>query len=379
MQDALLLHFCPATKDPPSLSTLFNSKECLSRTPERKPERIRTIHIDDVLWHQENEYSDVPPHSPSLLRPATGCSASRKRLYWMEKLHASWLARRQLLDYWGIRWLSFPYVTCEALDNLFSVSLPPSNHDKDITHSCSALHASPQHRDSLCVPTQPRPTLSMQLTLLQTTSPTLSSTAQSPPRINTSGTRQKPQLHVQRRPQLQRYLFPAPMLIKRVQNESLTALMELLDPAYNNRVFHPRPTQVYMSKSDNLSADVGDCDWFKIYSLGPNSDTTWTTDRATPRYLLPPPPLGTSLSDQGLAWKHRQWYVNCAHVDIVGVGEVGPGPSVRIPEAYPVTDPGINYEEGMEIIGELRNHMQHLKTEYVGEGSNDIRGIQGGR
>jgi hypothetical protein len=38
---------------------------------------------------------------------------------------------------------------------------------------------------------------------------------------------------------------------------------------------------VYMSKSDDLATDIGDGDWFKIYYLGPDSDTTWATDRAT--------------------------------------------------------------------------------------------------
>lgn len=36
-----------------------------------------------------------------------------------------------------------------------------------------------------------------------------------------------------------------------------------------------------MSKSEDLSTDAGDGDWFKIYYLGPDSDTTWATDRAT--------------------------------------------------------------------------------------------------
>ena len=53
------------------------------------------------------------------------------------------------------------------------------------------------------------------------------------------------------------------------------------DPMFNNGIFHPGPAQVYMSKSENLETDVGDGDWFKIYYLGPDSDTTWATDRAT--------------------------------------------------------------------------------------------------
>jgi len=50
---------------------------------------------------------------------------------------------------------------------------------------------------------------------------------------------------------------------------------------FNNGVFHPGPAQVYMSKSEDLSTDAGDGDWFKIYYLGPDSNTTWATDGAT--------------------------------------------------------------------------------------------------
>jgi len=36
-----------------------------------------------------------------------------------------------------------------------------------------------------------------------------------------------------------------------------------------------------MSKSEDLKNDEGDGDWFKIYYLGPASDTAWATDRGT--------------------------------------------------------------------------------------------------
>lgn len=36
-----------------------------------------------------------------------------------------------------------------------------------------------------------------------------------------------------------------------------------------------------MSASADPSTDAGDGDWFKIYYLGPSSNTTWATDRAT--------------------------------------------------------------------------------------------------
>lgn len=59
------------------------------------------------------------------------------------------------------------------------------------------------------------------------------------------------------------------------------AIKEFGDAKYNNGVFHPGPAQVYMSASADPAADPGDGEWFKIYYLGPESNTTWATDRAT--------------------------------------------------------------------------------------------------
>jgi hypothetical protein len=73
-----------------------------------------------------------------------------------------------------------------------------------------------------------------------------------------------------------------------------TVMQEFADPQFNNGIFHPGPAQVYMSKSEDLKNDEGDGDWFKIYYLGPSSDTTWATDRQTQvrssyTHLLAPP------------------------------------------------------------------------------------------
>ena len=35
---------------------------------------------------------------------------------------------------------------------------------------------------------------------------------------------------------------------------------------------------------------------------------------------------------------YSQWFVNCAHVNIVGPGGGTPGPMVRIPEVYKVCE-----------------------------------------
>ncbi|KAK3215672.1 hypothetical protein GRF29_8g703876 [Pseudopithomyces chartarum] len=126
-------------------------------------------------------------------------------------------------------------------------------------------------------------------------------------------------------------------------------IKEFNDPAFNNGIFHPGPAQVYMSKSEDLATDIGDGDWFKIYYLGPDSDTTWATDRATQiNFTIPETtPPGTYLLRLELPFPikdwpgHSQWYVNCAHVDIVGNGGGKPGPTIKIPDDYSSYDEGI--------------------------------------
>ena len=45
---------------------------------------------------------------------------------------------------------------------------------------------------------------------------------------------------------------------------------------------------------------------------------------------------------------YSQWYVNCAHVNIIGPGGGKPGPLVRIPDCYHADDPGINMPDSMD-------------------------------
>ncbi|KAJ4299866.1 hypothetical protein N0V90_005112 [Kalmusia sp. IMI 367209] len=101
-------------------------------------------------------------------------------------------------------------------------------------------------------------------------------------------------------------------------------IKEFNDPQYNNGIFHPGPAQVYMSKSDDLSTDAGDGDWFKIYYLGPSSDTTWATD--------------------------RQVQINFTIPETTPPGTCTPGPTIKIPDDYSVNDPGIGLTtEGVEF------------------------------
>lgn len=56
---------------------------------------------------------------------------------------------------------------------------------------------------------------------------------------------------------------------------------------------------------------------------------------------------------------YSQWYVNCAHVNIVGSGGGTPGPMIRIPEGYREDDPGINMPEGMTQTKGLDRYVPH--------------------
>ncbi|KAF9732542.1 hypothetical protein PMIN06_005606 [Paraphaeosphaeria minitans] len=140
-------------------------------------------------------------------------------------------------------------------------------------------------------------------------------------------------------------------------------IKEFVDPQYNNGIFHPGPAQVYMSASADPASDAGDGDWFKIYYLGPSSNTTWTTERATQiNFTIPlATPPGAYLLRLELPFPikdwpgHSQWYVNCAHVRIVGDGTGTPGPTIRIPDDYTsfdegigLTTPGVDFNAGLE-------------------------------
>jgi hypothetical protein len=112
---------------------------------------------------------------------------------------------------------------------------------------------------------------------------------------------------------------------------------------------HEGPGQIFLSKLPDGLSDLKDYDgkgdFFKISYQGPKDNTTWSTMGAvcvnftipatTPpgKYLLriehffPSGNLGQS-----------QWFVNCAHVNIVGNGNGSPTGFVRFPNAYKEED-----------------------------------------
>ncbi|CAI6234016.1 unnamed protein product [Periconia digitata] len=115
-----------------------------------------------------------------------------------------------------------------------------------------------------------------------------------------------------------------------------------------NHIFHEGPGSVYMAKSDDLENDVGDGDWFRISYEGLIDDKIWEVEwKEFVNFTIPSTtPPGTYLlrMEQFWPWGNKdrsQWYVNCAHVNIVGSGGGTPGPTIKIPEAYHATDPGI--------------------------------------
>ncbi|KAJ4295363.1 hypothetical protein N0V90_007375 [Kalmusia sp. IMI 367209] len=123
---------------------------------------------------------------------------------------------------------------------------------------------------------------------------------------------------------------------------------------YNNTIFHEGPGYIYMAKApeSGLGTWVGDeGDWFKIkewlavdathWSINKTwSDLNFTIPESTPpgRYLL--------RVEQFTFSPYVQFYVNCAQVDILGVGGGTPGPFAKFPGSYNYTD--INYSKSKE-------------------------------
>ncbi|KAF2183991.1 lytic polysaccharide monooxygenase [Zopfia rhizophila CBS 207.26] len=122
-------------------------------------------------------------------------------------------------------------------------------------------------------------------------------------------------------------------------------------------IFHDGPGQIYMSRApnDDLEHYDGRGDWFKIAYVAAKNDTTWqlkwttgmnfTIPKTTPpgKYLLRIEHLQPSY-----LFNMSQWYINCAHVNIVGSGGGTPTGFARFPEAYDIEDPGIRITEAQD-------------------------------
>ncbi|KAF2248691.1 lytic polysaccharide monooxygenase [Trematosphaeria pertusa] len=114
-------------------------------------------------------------------------------------------------------------------------------------------------------------------------------------------------------------------------------------------IYHNGPGQAYLSRSptDDLDGYEGDAEWFKIAYLGPKNDSYWLTrDQTGMNFILPrtTPPGKYILRVEHLyvrpAFNTTQFYIACAQIEVLGPGGGSPGPLVKFPGAYNLSDPG---------------------------------------
>ncbi|KAI1169511.1 glycosyl hydrolase family 61-domain-containing protein [Nemania sp. FL0916] len=113
-------------------------------------------------------------------------------------------------------------------------------------------------------------------------------------------------------------------------------------------IFHAGPGQVYLSKADDLSTYEGDGDWFKIASAGPINDTQWELiggiDMNFTIPLTTPPGTYLMRMEHIMPMDARfspQFYISCAHINVVGPGGGNPTELARFPGSYKREDPGL--------------------------------------
>ncbi|KAF1937363.1 fungal cellulose binding domain-containing protein [Clathrospora elynae] len=123
-------------------------------------------------------------------------------------------------------------------------------------------------------------------------------------------------------------------------------------------IFHEGPGQVFLSKlpagMKSLNEYDGSGDFFKIDYAGPSDNHTWSTmDKTEVNFTIPAAtPSGKYLLRieqfyPSSSHHQSQWFVNCAHVEIVGRGSGSPGPMVRFPNAYSEDDPSIWFHDDL--------------------------------
>ncbi|KAK4151168.1 glycoside hydrolase, partial [Chaetomidium leptoderma] len=114
--------------------------------------------------------------------------------------------------------------------------------------------------------------------------------------------------------------------------------------------YDPGSGQVYLSRAprDDLEHYQGDGDWFKIAYGGPVTNDKWllwqqpefnfTIPATTPpgKYLLRLEQFMPTTEPN-----YVQWYVDCAHVNIIGPGGGTPTKFARFPGTYVVDQPGL--------------------------------------
>jgi hypothetical protein len=138
-------------------------------------------------------------------------------------------------------------------------------------------------------------------------------------------------------------------------------------------IYHEGPGQMFLSKlpdkyAGDLSAYDASGDFFKIGYAGPVSATTWLlNDKLAMNATIPkttPPGKYVLRIEQFLPSSQHgqsQWFVNCAHVEIVGNGGGVPGPMVRFPNAYSEDDPSIWFKEEGTESGYPKDAMKYVE------------------
>lgn len=139
--------------------------------------------------------------------------------------------------------------------------------------------------------------------------------------------------------------------------------------ALDQPIYHAGVASIYATKVDNAATADGSTSWFKLAQLPPTFSSgavKWQSDNmqqytvklpASMRKSLPfpslPLPNRTPASGQYLLRAEHialhaasgaqgaQFYISCAHINVVGGGSGSPGPLVKFPGAYSATDPGI--------------------------------------
>ena len=120
---------------------------------------------------------------------------------------------------------------------------------------------------------------------------------------------------------------------------------------------HEGPGQIFLSKLPDELFDLKDYDgkgnFFKISYQGPKNSTTWSTMGALGiNFTIP---ATTAAGKYLLRIEHffpsgnmgqSQWFVNCAHINVVGNGGDSPKDFLRFPGAYKDEDPSKYFQIG---------------------------------
>lgn len=128
-----------------------------------------------------------------------------------------------------------------------------------------------------------------------------------------------------------------------------------LGTAFDAKIGHPGPLQVYMSKAPGDVREYdGSGDWFKVYELGPKAfssdgiqwgatdvgNFTFTLPEETPagQYLVRIEHIGLHGAGE---FGGAEFFYNCAQIEVESDSTATPGPLVKIPGLYTGYEPGI--------------------------------------